>query len=75
MHNAYCFIYFSTYEVSTTCRLAIGTDNLICVIDDPILDESGHLIRYLAIEEADALIRERAKQSEIAANYVKAVDQ
>ena len=65
----------STYEVATACALAIGADKLICVIDGPILDESGHLIRYLAIEEADALIRKRAKQSEIAAHYVKAVGQ
>ncbi|EEF37109.1 N-acetyltransferase, putative [Ricinus communis] len=63
----------NTYEVATACALAIGADKLICIIDGPILDESGHLIRYLAIEEADALIRKRAKQSEIAANYVKAV--
>ncbi|XP_012079426.1 probable amino-acid acetyltransferase NAGS2, chloroplastic isoform X2 [Jatropha curcas] len=63
----------NTYEVATACALAIGADKLICIIDGPILDESGHLIRYLAIEEADMLIRKRAKQSEIAANYVKAV--
>ncbi|XP_050206864.1 probable amino-acid acetyltransferase NAGS2, chloroplastic isoform X2 [Mercurialis annua] len=63
----------NTYEVATACALAIGADKLICIIDGPILDESGHLIRYLAIDEADALIRKRAMQSEIAANYVKAV--
>lgn len=67
------FIYFSTYEVATACALAIGADKLICIIDGPILDESGHLIRFLAIEEADMLIRKRARQSEIAAHYVKAV--
>lgn len=64
---------FSTYEVATACALAIGADKLICVIDGPILDESGRLIRFLPLHEADMLIRERAKQSEIAANYVKAV--
>ncbi|KAK1586517.1 hypothetical protein Q3G72_003374 [Acer saccharum] len=65
----------NTYEVATACALAIGADKLICVIDGPILDESGRLIRFLTLEEADMLIRERAKQSEIAANYVKAVDE
>ncbi|KAK3224510.1 hypothetical protein Dsin_011535 [Dipteronia sinensis] len=65
----------NTYEVATACALAIGADKLICVIDGPILDESGHLIRFLTLEEADMLIRERAKQSEIAANYVKAVEE
>eukprot|EP00258_Populus_trichocarpa_P045182 XP_024461201.1 probable amino-acid acetyltransferase NAGS2, chloroplastic isoform X2 [Populus trichocarpa] len=63
----------NTYEVATACALAIGADKLICVIDGPILDESGHLIRFLTLEEADMLIRKRAKQSEIAAHYVKAV--
>ncbi|KAK2656807.1 hypothetical protein Ddye_009859 [Dipteronia dyeriana] len=65
----------NTYEVATACALAIGADKLICVIDGPILDESGRLIRFLTLDEADMLIRERAKQSEIAANYVKAVDE
>ncbi|KAG6766639.1 hypothetical protein POTOM_027807 [Populus tomentosa] len=63
----------NTYEVATACALAIGADKLICIIDGPILDESGHLIRFLTLEEADMLIRKRAKQSEIAAHYVKAV--
>ncbi|MED6204959.1 putative amino-acid acetyltransferase nags2, chloroplastic [Stylosanthes scabra] len=64
----------NTYEVATACALAIGADKLICIIDGPILDESGRLIRYLPLQEADMLIRKRAEQSEIAANYVKAVD-
>lgn len=65
----------STYEVATACALAIGADKLICVIDDAIRDDNGRLIRFLTLEEADMLIRERAKQSEVAANYVKAVDE
>jgi amino-acid N-acetyltransferase len=73
--GALCFSNFSTYEVATACALAIGADKLICLIDGPIRDESGHLIRFLTLQEADMLIRERAKQSEIAANYVKAVDE
>lgn len=63
----------STYEVATACALAIGAEKLICIIDGPILDDSGRLIRFLSLPDADMLIRERAKQSEIAANYVKAV--
>ncbi|KAF2295577.1 hypothetical protein GH714_033228 [Hevea brasiliensis] len=63
----------NTYEVATACALAIEADKLLCIVDGPILDESGHLIRFLAIDEADMLIRKRAKQSEIAAHYVKAV--
>ncbi|KAB5547465.1 hypothetical protein DKX38_010871 [Salix brachista] len=63
----------NTYEVATACASAIGADKLICIMDGPILDESGHLIRFLTLEEADMLIRKRAKQSEIAAHYVKAV--
>ncbi|RDX77654.1 putative amino-acid acetyltransferase NAGS2, chloroplastic, partial [Mucuna pruriens] len=64
----------NTYEVATACALAIGADKLICLIDGPILDESGRLIRFLPLQEADMLIRKRAEQSEAAANYVKAVD-
>ncbi|GAV67992.1 LOW QUALITY PROTEIN: Acetyltransf_1 domain-containing protein/AA_kinase domain-containing protein/DUF2215 domain-containing protein [Cephalotus follicularis] len=63
----------NTYEVATACALAIGADKLICLIDGPILDESGRLIRFLTLQEADMLVRKRAKQSEVAANYVKAV--
>ncbi|XP_075654380.1 putative amino-acid acetyltransferase NAGS1, chloroplastic isoform X1 [Castanea sativa] len=63
----------NTYEVATACALAIGADKLICIIDGPILNESGHLMRFLTLQEADMLIRKRAQQSEIAANYVKAV--
>lgn len=55
--------------------MALGAEKLICIIDGPILDESGHLIRFLTLQDADMLVRERAKQSETAANYVKAVCQ
>ena len=55
--------------------MALGADKLICVIDGPIQDENGRLIRFLTLQDADTLIRKRAKQSEIAANYVKAVDE
>ncbi|CAB80432.1 putative protein [Arabidopsis thaliana] len=63
----------NTYEVATACALAIGADKLICIMDGPILDESGHLIHFLTLQEADMLVRKRAQQSDIAANYVKAV--
>ncbi|XP_042025911.1 probable amino-acid acetyltransferase NAGS1, chloroplastic isoform X1 [Salvia splendens] len=65
----------NTYEVATACALALGAEKLICIIDGPILDEHGRLIHFLTLQEADLLIRRRAKQSETAANYVKAVDQ
>lgn len=65
----------NTYEVATACALAIEADKLICIIDGPILDECGRLIHFLTLQEADKLIRKRAKQSEIAASYVKVVDE
>ncbi|XP_019424585.1 PREDICTED: probable amino-acid acetyltransferase NAGS2, chloroplastic isoform X1 [Lupinus angustifolius] len=65
----------NAYEVATACALAIGADKLISIIDGPILDESGRLIRFLPLQEADMLIRKRAAQSETAANYVKAIDE
>ncbi|XP_008795648.2 probable amino-acid acetyltransferase NAGS1, chloroplastic isoform X1 [Phoenix dactylifera] len=63
----------NTYEVATACALAINADKLICITDGQILDEQGQVIRFLSLQDADMLIRERAKQSEIAANYVKAI--
>lgn len=65
----------NTYEIATACALALGAEKLICIIDGPILDESERLISFLTLHDADKLIRERAKQSETAANYVKAVAQ
>ncbi|KAL2504738.1 putative amino-acid acetyltransferase NAGS1 [Abeliophyllum distichum] len=65
----------NTYEVATACAMALGAEKLICIIDGPILDECGRLVRFLTLQDADLLIRKRAKQSETAANYVKAVDQ
>ncbi|KZV57022.1 hypothetical protein F511_08180 [Dorcoceras hygrometricum] len=63
----------NTCEVATASALALGAEKLICIIDGQILDEHGRLIRFLTLQDADMLIRERAKQSETAANYVKAV--
>ncbi|VFQ64139.1 unnamed protein product [Cuscuta campestris] len=63
----------NTYEVATACALALGAEKLICIMDGPILDESGRLIRFLTLEDADLLVRRRAYQSETAATYVKAV--
>ncbi|KAM3286098.1 putative amino-acid acetyltransferase NAGS1, chloroplastic [Capsicum chacoense] len=65
----------NTYEVATACALALGAEKLICIMDGPILDESSRLIRFLTLQDADMLVRRRAEQSEIAANYVKAVSQ
>lgn len=65
----------NTYEVATASALALGAEKLICIMDGPILDEHGRLIRFLTLQDADMLIRKRAKQSEAAANYVKAVAQ
>lgn len=63
----------STYEVATACALAIKADKLICITDGQILNEQGRPIRFLTLQDADMLIRKLAKQSEIAANYVKVV--
>ncbi|KAG0468224.1 hypothetical protein HPP92_017552 [Vanilla planifolia] len=62
-----------TYEVGTACALAIKADKMICIVDGQILDDNGRAIRFLTLQDADQLIRKRAKQSEIAANYVAAV--
>ncbi|XP_020702072.1 probable amino-acid acetyltransferase NAGS2, chloroplastic isoform X2 [Dendrobium catenatum] len=40
-----------------------------------IRDDHGWLIRFMTLQDADKLIRQRAKQSEIAANYVKVVSE
>ncbi|KAK8935622.1 hypothetical protein KSP39_PZI013446 [Platanthera zijinensis] len=63
----------NTYEVATACALAVEADKLICIVDGQIHDDHGRLIRFMTLQDADQLIRKRAKESEIAANYVKAV--
>ncbi|GJY11475.1 F-box domain containing protein [Tanacetum coccineum] len=58
---------------ATTCALALGAEKLICIIDGPIFYEWGLLIRFLTLKDVDILIRRRAQQSKVAANYVKAI--
>lgn len=65
----------NTYEVATACALALKAEKLICIMDGPILDDCDRLIRFLPLQDADMLIRKRAKESEIAANYVEAVSE
>uniref|UniRef100_A0A804QEB6 Aspartate/glutamate/uridylate kinase domain-containing protein n=1 Tax=Zea mays TaxID=4577 RepID=A0A804QEB6_MAIZE len=65
----------NTYEVATACALALEADKLICVVDGQVFDDHGRAIQYMSIEEADLLIRKRARQSDIAASYVKVVDE
>uniref|UniRef100_A0A0D9X0X0 N-acetyltransferase domain-containing protein n=1 Tax=Leersia perrieri TaxID=77586 RepID=A0A0D9X0X0_9ORYZ len=55
--------------------LGAKADKLICIVDGQIFDEHGRAIHFMSLEEADMLIRKRAKQSDIAANYVKVVDE
>ncbi|KAF7809933.1 putative amino-acid acetyltransferase NAGS2, chloroplastic isoform X1 [Senna tora] len=64
----------NAYEVATVCAKAIRADKFICITDGPILDDSGRLTRFLPLQDADALVRNWAEQSETAANYVRAVD-
>ncbi|XP_020548053.1 probable amino-acid acetyltransferase NAGS1, chloroplastic [Sesamum indicum] len=61
----------NTYEVATACALALGAEKLICIIDGPILDECGRLIRFLTLQDVDMLIRRRAKQRVTTANYAQ----
>ena len=75
LNKILCLEIFSTYEVVTACALAMEADKLVCIVDGQIFDEHGRVIHFMSIEEADLLIRKRAKQSDIAANYVKVVDE
>ncbi|XP_024369175.1 probable amino-acid acetyltransferase NAGS2, chloroplastic isoform X2 [Physcomitrium patens] len=63
----------NTYEVATACAIALQADKLLCLLDGPVCDENGRLIRFMTLEEADKLIRKRARKSYTAADYVKAV--
>jgi len=65
----------NTYEVAAACALALRAEKLICIIEGPILDDSGRFIHFLSLHDTDNLIRQRAKQSGVAANYVEAVSQ
>lgn len=63
----------STYEVATACATALQAEKLLCLLDGPVCDENGRLVRFMTLQEADQLIRQRARQSYTAADYVKAV--
>jgi amino-acid N-acetyltransferase len=63
----------STYEVATACATALQADKLLCLLNGPVCDENGRLIRFMTVDEADRLLRKRARQSYSADDYVKAV--
>ncbi|CAI7888435.1 unnamed protein product [Closterium sp. NIES-54] len=63
----------STYEVATACAIGLGADKLICLLDGAVADNRGRLIRWMTLQQADVIIRNRATQSYAAAEYVKAV--
>lgn len=63
----------NTYEVATACARELQADKLISLLNGPLLDEDGRLIRFMTLQSADKLIRKWAEQSETAANYVQAV--
>ncbi|KAL3688994.1 hypothetical protein R1sor_015303 [Riccia sorocarpa] len=63
----------NTYEVATACAVALQADKMICLLDGPLLDDDCRLVRFMTLHEADKLIRERAGESPVAADYVKAV--
>lgn len=63
----------NTYEVATACARELQADKLISLLDGPLLDDNGRLIRFMTLQGADELIRKWAEQSETAANYIKAV--
>lgn len=59
--------------MATACATALQADKLLCLLDGPVCDENGRLVRFMTLQEADQLIRKRARQSYSAADYVKAV--
>ncbi|CAI5533074.1 unnamed protein product [Closterium sp. Naga37s-1] len=63
----------NTYEVATACAIGLGADKLICLLDGAVADNRGRLIRWMTLQQADVIIRNRATQSYAAAEYVKAV--
>lgn len=63
----------SAYEVATACATALRADKLLCLLDGQTVDENGHVIRFMTLQEADQLIRQQASQNHAAADYVRAV--
>lgn len=53
--------------------MALNADKLLCLLDGPVYDDKGRLIRFLTLGQADQLIRNLASKSNAAADYVKAV--
>ncbi|CAM6013423.1 unnamed protein product [Sphagnum balticum] len=63
----------NAYEVATACATALRADKLLCLLDGQTVDENGHVIRFMTLQEADQLIRQQASQNHAAADYVRAV--
>ncbi|MCO5590425.1 hypothetical protein L7F22_044395 [Adiantum nelumboides] len=63
----------NTYEVATACAIELQADKLISFLDGPLVNESGRVIRFMTLQDADEVIQKRAQQSATAASYVKAV--
>ncbi|CAI5509641.1 unnamed protein product [Closterium sp. Naga37s-1] len=61
----------STYEVATACAIGLGADKLICLLDGAVADNRGRLIRWLTLQQADVIIRNRATRSYTAADFEK----
>ncbi|CAI7875683.1 unnamed protein product [Closterium sp. NIES-53] len=59
----------NTYEVATACAIGLGADKLICLLDGAVADNRGRLIRWMTLQQADVIIRNRATQSYAAAEY------
>ena len=58
-------------EAATTCALALQADELICFVDDPILDENESLIRYMTLHEADQLVQSELSRVKLLQNTYK----
>jgi amino-acid N-acetyltransferase len=43
---------------------------MLCMLDGSVFDDNGRLLRWMTLQEADALVRERAETSGAAADYV-----
>lgn len=63
-------LFCSAYEVATAAATALGADKMLCMLDGSVFDDNGRLLRWMTLQEADSLVRERAETSGAAANYV-----
>ncbi|GBG87331.1 hypothetical protein CBR_g45391 [Chara braunii] len=48
----------NTYDVARSAAISLGADKLLCMTDGPVLADNGRIIKWMTLQQGEALIRE-----------------